>query len=352
MTYRKYTHMNERLYLQRFTAIALWMATYSAEEQLFFVTAEGEPNAIRKVLRRRYVFVAVYSQKSKNGGSYPHNHIVTNASGVRRLQNALNFELQDIQAITHTGDSIIRISAYMAKQCHTLYSAGMPQVSKHGRVRFIRNYRFCIMGETLKHSVMQSSVFAWLEMPQNAQKTISLCAGGDISQKHTISAQEIYPKFCNGMGMYFLPMDASKDNPNRSKLWRKLQDMARRKRHATAGQDTPTARQLAQLWRQNNGRDYYTGKRLPLDDLDDMASVTIEHVLPLSRGGRHELSNMAFCHVAVNSQKGDRTGLEYALWRVGHGKQISQYWQRQVKEFGRIHGIETVQRTFYDGDIS
>lgn len=43
----------------------------------------------------------------------------------------------------------------------------------------------------------------------------------------------------------------------------------------------------------------------------DPMSLTVEHKIPISRGGRHDLDNIDFAHRACNSSKGARTTEEY-----------------------------------------
>lgn len=47
---------------------------------------------------------------------------------------------------------------------------------------------------------------------------------------------------------------------------------------------------------------------------DDPMGRTIEHDLPISRGGRHDLDNIFFSHKRCNSAKGRRTIAEYLDW--------------------------------------
>lgn len=44
-------------------------------------------------------------------------------------------------------------------------------------------------------------------------------------------------------------------------------------------------------------------------------SRTIEHLTPISRGGRHDIDNIDFAHYGCNAQKQDRTLEEYREWR-------------------------------------
>lgn len=49
--------------------------------------------------------------------------------------------------------------------------------------------------------------------------------------------------------------------------------------------------------------------RLPIDmsiPAPDPLSPSIDHVIPLARGGKHELANVAAAHFGCNARKGDR----------------------------------------------
>lgn len=46
----------------------------------------------------------------------------------------------------------------------------------------------------------------------------------------------------------------------------------------------------------------------------DPMSLTLEHLTPISRGGRHDLDNIDFAHRACNTKKGPKTLDEYREW--------------------------------------
>ena len=46
-------------------------------------------------------------------------------------------------------------------------------------------------------------------------------------------------------------------------------------------------------------------------------SLTLEHLTPISRGGKHDLDNLGFSHRACNTSKGSKTLEEYRAWREG-----------------------------------
>jgi 5-methylcytosine-specific restriction protein A len=51
---------------------------------------------------------------------------------------------------------------------------------------------------------------------------------------------------------------------------------------------------------------HYCGKKIT-----DDADLTVDHLVPLSRGGRHELSNLKICCADCNFNKGNMTESEY-----------------------------------------
>jgi 5-methylcytosine-specific restriction endonuclease McrA len=65
---------------------------------------------------------------------------------------------------------------------------------------------------------------------------------------------------------------------------------------------------FAYIFRRDKGRCQLCGKRVegrrdPLDPL----SPTLDHIVPLSKGGSHEKANVQLAHRACNSAKGDRS---------------------------------------------
>lgn len=52
----------------------------------------------------------------------------------------------------------------------------------------------------------------------------------------------------------------------------------------------------------------------PIDDTlksPDPMSITLEHITPIARGGRHDIDNIDFAHRACNTKKGAKTLEEY-----------------------------------------
>ena len=46
----------------------------------------------------------------------------------------------------------------------------------------------------------------------------------------------------------------------------------------------------------------------------DPMSLTLEHLTPIARGGRHDLDNIGFSHRTCNNRKGTKTLEEYRAW--------------------------------------
>jgi CRISPR/Cas system Type II protein with McrA/HNH and RuvC-like nuclease domain len=67
---------------------------------------------------------------------------------------------------------------------------------------------------------------------------------------------------------------------------------------------------------------------------DISASFTIDHKLPVSRGGSDDLTNLVVCCQRCNSQKGNKTPEEYSIWksrsRFG-GKTMGELSQESYK---------------------
>lgn len=88
----------------------------------------------------------------------------------------------------------------------------------------------------------------------------------------------------------------------------------------------------------------YTGAKLSDSDLD------IDHVMPLSRGGKNRWENMVACSRRVNNAKGDKTPQEAGLSlikqpRTPHWSQIllrrlsregNPIWKSYLKELGYL----------------
>jgi len=51
-------------------------------------------------------------------------------------------------------------------------------------------------------------------------------------------------------------------------------------------------------------------------DTVDRQDASIDHVVPLSKGGKHEVENLELVHAAVNRMKGTLTAEEFVAWCV------------------------------------
>ena len=54
----------------------------------------------------------------------------------------------------------------------------------------------------------------------------------------------------------------------------------------------------------DNPRCYLTGDQI---DLEDSASYNFDHIVPVSKGGTNDLSNLGICTKAANAAKNDLT---------------------------------------------
>ncbi|MEU3613516.1 HNH endonuclease [Streptomyces sp. NPDC006872] len=56
--------------------------------------------------------------------------------------------------------------------------------------------------------------------------------------------------------------------------------------------------------------------RLPIDSTiawPDPQSPSIDHVVPLAKGGEHSMTNVQAAHVGCNSRKGDQLGVDLGM---------------------------------------
>lgn len=70
-----------------------------------------------------------------------------------------------------------------------------------------------------------------------------------------------------------------------------------------------------------HARDHWTCQlcHLPIDPAvvwPDVMSPSIDHVIPLSRGGAHSLANVQSAHLGCNSSKGDKLLIEFIRQRI------------------------------------
>ena len=89
----------------------------------------------------------------------------------------------------------------------------------------------------------------------------------------------------------------------------------------TAGGASPLAAIVSsewEAWAQENRRERRRAKRQPVidrdgmvcqlcgEDIEDEADLHIDHIIPVSKGGSPELSNLQAAHAKCNMQKGAR----------------------------------------------
>lgn len=97
----------------------------------------------------------------------------------------------------------------------------------------------------------------------------------------------------------------------RGKIVHRLADERRREREAQAGGKGLTVEQFEALWEQQHGRCFYCNKPMKVvGGFNAPDQVTLDHILPLSRGGRHELNNIVLCCRHCNTSKGAKTPQE------------------------------------------
>jgi len=85
---------------------------------------------------------------------------------------------------------------------------------------------------------------------------------------------------------------------------------ARRARAEAEGNATPDLIQAK--WEASSGTCCLCGESINPDlKSPDPMSLTVEHKVPIARGGRHDIDNIDFAHRVCNSSKGARTTEEY-----------------------------------------
>ena len=85
---------------------------------------------------------------------------------------------------------------------------------------------------------------------------------------------------------------------------------ARRARAEAEGNATPNLIQAK--WEASSGTCCLCGESINPDlKSPDPMSLTVEHKVPIARGGRHDIDNIDFAHRVCNSSKGARTTEEY-----------------------------------------
>jgi 5-methylcytosine-specific restriction endonuclease McrA len=94
----------------------------------------------------------------------------------------------------------------------------------------------------------------------------------------------------------------------------------RRKRQQTADDGTLTSRTLQALtmWQSHCP---YCGDAMPL------RCRSLDHVIPLARGGAHSADNVVICCVTCNKRKHTRTAEEYVAYRRRRGHPVAPQWE-------------------------
>lgn len=86
----------------------------------------------------------------------------------------------------------------------------------------------------------------------------------------------------------------------------RIHNQKRRATKLNADDGTVTANFLAVLW---NGYCYLCDKRITKEEAD------LDHLTPLSRGGLHACTNVAYACKSCNRAKHDKTVREYRMWQ-------------------------------------
>ena len=88
-------------------------------------------------------------------------------------------------------------------------------------------------------------------------------------------------------------------------------------------------RKLMEKFKTQQYRCFFTGIELQRED------ASIDHVQPISKGGKHEESNLELVHSAINRMKGSMTADEFIAWcvkvAVHSGKCTLPNWQNSQK---------------------
>lgn len=107
-----------------------------------------------------------------------------------------------------------------------------------------------------------------------------------------------------------LKEDLSLSNLERYKLWssQENKDAEYLKKYAD-----PTKNEVEKmkLWEEQGHISPYTGNTIPLSKLFDKGQYDIDHIIPKSRYFDDSLANKVICETSVNTDKGNRTAMEY-----------------------------------------
>lgn len=107
-----------------------------------------------------------------------------------------------------------------------------------------------------------------------------------------------------------LKEDLSLSNVERYKLWssQENKDAEYLKKY-----EDPTKSEVEKmkLWEEQGHISPYTGNTIPLSKLFDKGQYDIDHIIPKSRYFDDSLANKVICETSVNTDKGNRTAMEY-----------------------------------------
>ena len=87
-----------------------------------------------------------------------------------------------------------------------------------------------------------------------------------------------------------------------------LQQSEKADEKKTGGRVSP--RRMMEKIKAQGYRCFFSGETVNRQD------ASIDHVVPLSKGGKHEVDNLELVHAAVNRMKGTLTAEEFVAWCV------------------------------------
>ena len=94
------------------------------------------------------------------------------------------------------------------------------------------------------------------------------------------------------------------------------------------------------IFYRDNGTCKICGLPVPFDKhIDDNWGATIDHIVPLSKGGEHSIKNCQLAHRICNSLKSDFGKEKYSIcWE--HKSTENNYWKKKYSSY--IDLMETV----------
>jgi hypothetical protein len=133
------------------------------------------------------------------------------------------------------------------------------------------------------------------------------------AQRRRVSRPSLVAGYCRACGAAFVDVwlaESSSITCSES-CAKRVQRQRRRARQRDAYIENVSP---AYVYRRDGWRCYLCGKRVKRDaQVPDPMAPTIDHVIPLSQGGTHELSNVRCAHFICNSIKGHRGGGEQLM---------------------------------------